>query len=487
MKKILISAILAILISPLNATVYKWTDDDGRVHYGSEPHDSTVRESAETVAIKDRFAIKHVPQHDMIEWSRDDASRTFTLSAIELKLRHSNNGDVRIGGLTCRGSRDIYWSEGFVDIVEPAYGEAIAERARQAGYTAKSAIGSIPPPDALPVLARLKGIEMSICQSNTMQGLSHTATWVKVEWVVTDPIKGTETVSFTTEGSYEPMNGKMVKDGIDSSFAKAMQVAAQNLFSNPEFVALLEPVDIEAAPPSGDPIRIPMSYGHNNNDFHDQVEHLKDTTVIVKTKHGHGSGVIISPDGYVLTNAHVIGNFRNLTIKTSTRNYSAEVVRSDEVRDVALLKMNNYDNGQFALISATPPRIGSQLFIMGTPLDEAFSQTITSGVLSANRTVNGANYLQTDAAINRGNSGGPVFDESGEVVALTVAGHFTQSGANLSINYLIPISEAIDHLVIGPSDDIKIARSMIDKIGIPQVEASLHYVMDWLNRPAWNF
>jgi len=92
------------------------------------------------------------------------------------------------------------------------------------------------------------------------------------------------------------------------------------------------------------------------------------------------------------------------------------------------------------------PTIGDELYVIGTPLKIEFQHTITKGILSARRNISGLPYLQTDAAINPGNSGGPVFDASGELIALTVSGMFTQGGASLNINYLIPIDDAMKTL-----------------------------------------
>jgi serine protease Do len=94
------------------------------------------------------------------------------------------------------------------------------------------------------------------------------------------------------------------------------------------------------------------------------------------------------------------------------------------------------------------PVPGDEIYVIGTPLDLSLSETITKGIVSAERIIDGQPYLQTDAAINPGNSRGPAFDANGELVAIAVAGIFTSSGASVNINYLIPIDEAMKSLNI---------------------------------------
>jgi serine protease Do len=80
---------------------------------------------------------------------------------------------------------------------------------------------------------------------------------------------------------------------------------------------------------------------------------------------------------------------------------------------------------------------------VGTPLDEKLSLSVTKGIISQHRVMKDQPYYQTDAVINKGNSGGPAFNEQGEVIGMAVAGVFAKDGAGMGINYLIPIDEAL--------------------------------------------
>ncbi len=143
-----------------------------------------------------------------------------------------------------------------------------------------------------------------------------------------------------------------------------------------------------------------------------------------------GSGVIVSDDGYILTNMHVIKNSPNKVSVTlnSGDTLTASMVWGDELLDIAIIKMNGENFRYSKLIESNSLNVGDTVYAIGNPLGMQFERTITKGIISAvSRTVavetNGAtNYIedliQTDASINPGNSGGPLINENGEVVGI---------------------------------------------------------------------
>lgn len=182
------------------------------------------------------------------------------------------------------------------------------------------------------------------------------------------------------------------------------------------------------------------------------VSELHKSALVVFGEKGHGSGVFIT-DKYVLTNFHVIKGQKNIKVKNDFESSRAKVVRVNSHRDVALLEVEIHDSFSVPNITNVEPEVGDSLLVIGAPLDMALSNTLTKGVLSSVREefVGGAQALrfyQTDASINRGNSGGPVFNERSELVAISVSGILTKSGGGLNINYLIPIGDALEHLSI---------------------------------------
>lgn len=173
---------------------------------------------------------------------------------------------------------------------------------------------------------------------------------------------------------------------------------------------------------------------------------------------GAGSGFIISADGYIVTNYHVIADATQITVLThSGDSMKAKVVGYDSASDVALLKVDG-ENLPFAVIGSSDALIvGDQVAAIGNPLGELTS-TLTVGYISAkDRIVNTdgtvINMLQTDAAINSGNSGGPLFNMNGEVVGITTAKYSGDSGSGVTIEglgFAIPMDD-----VVGILEDLR--------------------------------
>jgi SpoVK/Ycf46/Vps4 family AAA+-type ATPase len=176
---------------------------------------------------------------------------------------------------------------------------------------------------------------------------------------------------------------------------------------------------------------------------------LQAAVVTIKLEGGHGSGFFISKDGYLLTNHHVVGDNKFVTIKLTTgRQMPGEVLRSHKARDVALVKVN--ESALEALpLQLEPPDVAAEVYAVGTPQDEKYSTTITKGIVSAYRTENDLKLIQSDATIHGGSSGGAMVDRFGNVVAISVSG-FTMSERKVgtSINFFIPIADALKFLAV---------------------------------------
>jgi serine protease Do len=163
---------------------------------------------------------------------------------------------------------------------------------------------------------------------------------------------------------------------------------------------------------------------------------------------GIGSGFIISPDGYILTNTHVVNNASKITVKlTDRREFDAKVVGQDERTDVAVIKIvAKGDLPVVRLGDSSKLRPGQWVLAIGSPF--GFENTVTAGVVSATARGNvgeGGNgyvpFIQTDVAVNPGNSGGPLFNLNGEVVGIN-SQIYSRSGGYEGISFAIPIDVA---------------------------------------------
>ena len=164
-----------------------------------------------------------------------------------------------------------------------------------------------------------------------------------------------------------------------------------------------------------------------------------------------GTGFIISPDGYILSNYHVVEGANRLTVMTYMGDeYEAKLVGYDKMNDVAILKVEAAGLDAVAIGSSDDLIVGDQVVAIGNPLGELTS-SLTVGYISAkDRTINTdgnlINMMQTDAAINPGNSGGPLFNMKGEVVGITTAKYSGSTGSGASIEgigFAIPIADVM--------------------------------------------
>lgn len=174
------------------------------------------------------------------------------------------------------------------------------------------------------------------------------------------------------------------------------------------------------------------------------------STVTVFSGGGAGSGFLVSTEGYVVTNHHVVGGSKYVKVKWSDGSETlGEVIRSDRRRDVALIKVDAARRAALAL-RTTAPALGEAVYAIGTPLDEKFQGSVTKGIVSATRTYDGLPFIQSDAVINSGNSGGPLLDENGAVIGVCVSG-VDINGAPAGINLFIPIDDALKALALTPA------------------------------------
>ena len=164
-----------------------------------------------------------------------------------------------------------------------------------------------------------------------------------------------------------------------------------------------------------------------------------------------GSGFILTSDGYVVTNNHVVEGATSVTVKLYNGDeYDATIVGTDEMNDVALLKIDATGLQAVTIGDSDQIEVGEEVIAIGNPLGE-LTFTMTAGVVSAlDREINTdgkpINMLQTDVAINSGNSGGPLFDMNGNVIGITSAKYSgsTSSGASIEgISFAIPINDAL--------------------------------------------
>ena len=158
---------------------------------------------------------------------------------------------------------------------------------------------------------------------------------------------------------------------------------------------------------------------------------------------GQGSGFIISTDGYVITNAHVVQRADEVTVTlTDKREFKAKVIGTDERTDVAVLKIDTTGLPKLTIGDSDKVRVGEWVLAIGSPF--GFENTVTAGIVSAKSRDTGdfVPFIQSDAAVNPGNSGGPLFNTKGEVIGIN-SQIFSGNGGYLGISFAIPVNTAM--------------------------------------------
>lgn len=179
-------------------------------------------------------------------------------------------------------------------------------------------------------------------------------------------------------------------------------------------------------------------------------------------RQSQGSGFFISQDGYVVTNNHVVEGAVEVQLVTDDgKTLNAKVIGTDPKTDLALLKADGVSDAKFVKFASGSPRIGDWVMAIGNPF--GLGGTVTAGIVSARGRDIGSgpydDFLQIDAAVNRGNSGGPTFDVNGNVVGVNTA-IYSPSGGNVGIAFAVP-AETASKVIAELRDKGSVARGFI--------------------------
>lgn len=267
--------------------------------------------------------------------------------------------------------------------------------------------------------------------------------FVEFEWSVMNSL--TKQVVFKKRiGGYFKQNTP-INGGITTTFENAFIDSAER-FTSLEEIQELATGKKEDASSQLKVVNLGISVKNGESTQKFAPEKLSPLVVTVRIGTGHGSGFFVGNNGYVLTNAHVVGQAKSVQVQTSNGvEVEAAVVGVNKSRDVALLKTPLRTPAPLPLRLGFPS-VAEEVFVIGSPVKESLNGTVTKGILSAIRTDkdSGLSFLQSDASISPGNSGGPLFDSKGHVVGIATA---KISGGNVeSLGIFIPINDALKAL-----------------------------------------
>jgi serine protease Do len=201
---------------------------------------------------------------------------------------------------------------------------------------------------------------------------------------------------------------------------------------------------------------------------------------------GAGSGFFISPDGYAVTNNHVVDHAQSVQVTTDDgATYNAKVIGTDPKTDLALIKVDGKSSFAYVKFDDHAPRVGDWVVAVGNPF--GLGGTVTAGIVSAQGRDIGSgpydNYIQIDAPINKGNSGGPAFDMNGNVIGVNTA-IYSPSGGSVGIGFDVPAQTA--KMVVAELKDKgvvtrgwlgvqvqPVTRGIADSLGMPKAEGAM--------------
>jgi S1-C subfamily serine protease len=280
--------------------------------------------------------------------------------------------------------------------------------------------------------------------------------YVNVEWTVYSSILQREVLTLQTSGYFKLVKPK--RQGIAVTLQEAFAAASENLLTSQKFVSIaVRKVSVDAGTKSGT-VKYFVAKEASSKPIEKRLNSVLSSVVTVRLGRSHGSGFVISEDGLILTNYHVVGESRQVSI---ILNNGLEIVGSvlarHKARDVALIKIPLRVPSYLPLRTELPGQ-AERVFVVGSPIEVELQSTITTGVVSAIRVDprTQLTFIQSDAAISPGNSGGPLFDQNGNVIGISVLTYIVPGSQ--SLNLFIPIKEALDSLNLKPKRRPRLIR-----------------------------
>lgn len=241
--------------------------------------------------------------------------------------------------------------------------------------------------------------------------------WMEVEWQLNNALKEQVVFADTTKGT-------AVHEDEETGVAavrKAFRAALKNLLANKEFVTMVgAPADsLKAGTKVAESRSIPRCDEPAAATLPNETESAFDAAPLIRVGDSHGSGVVISPEGHLLTAAHVVSDVEKAKARfRSGLELTGQVVALDRPQDIALVKLPGSGHACLRLAHGAPSSVGTDLFAIGAPVSEDLSFSVSKGIVSGHRTIGGYQFLQTDASINPGNSGGPLLNRHAEIIGI---------------------------------------------------------------------
>jgi len=381
-------------------------------------------------------------------------TRPVSLTRVVSRVSRAKRWATISAGPTCAPEGDVSWGETVDDVladIERNFGDEVTAAGfrldgdpdnlfEQAGSFGEYTVGGVIK-DASGAICTAPPANAPRRPGDRSTGRVSGKVVLEVEWQIYSRLQRQVVARLVTQGGYaqeHPAPGDAA--GLaQHAFAEAAQALIASDAFRKTFIGA--PGQAEPVLP---PRLTPISMTPADRDAMD-IGDAVGSVVLIFAGEGHGSGFLISKDGYVMTDQHVVGSADRVKVRWADGIETlGEVVRTDRARDVALIKTDPRGRQPLAL-RTEPMSPGQTVYAIGAPLEARFQNTVRRGVVSAYRTIDGFRFLQSDVAINPGDSGGPLLDDKGQVVGMTKSTYRVQETPT-GINFFVPTRDALDFL-----------------------------------------
>jgi S1-C subfamily serine protease len=377
-------------------------------------------------------------------------TRPVQLSRVAIRLQRGESiGHLKLG-LLCIPHQTLKWRGGRVQVDPDEFDDAFQRELGTLGYDVVGLAGDLfetgEEQRAEYLLGgSIKAVEVDVCYPNSGFGNVRSAkgaAMLEVDWQLYSRLDRSVVARMTTRAG--ATQNRASRDGIEGLIVAAFAENVRALAASGKLQPLVgEPADLSFARVADK--TLPVIRAALPARSVGGMAGVVGATVLVDGGDRFGSGFLISTDGYFLTNHHVVGSSKFVKLRWSDRIETVgEVVRVDKGRDVALIKGEARQRAPVRLAAAAPA-VGQDVYAVGTPLDRALQSSVTKGILSARRVIDGYSFLQSDVSVLPGNSGGPLVNAQGDLIGMTVSG-LQVKGAPQGVNFFIPADEALAFL-----------------------------------------
>jgi S1-C subfamily serine protease len=377
-------------------------------------------------------------------------SKPIQFKKIVVKLKRGEHIGAMQADLLCLPVGDLLWKGGRISIDSDEFTEAFKEELEKYEFkTVGDTNALFEDPSTwkseILVAGLVTELKANICYPMTgfrNWSSSKGEAYLKVNWQIYSKLDRSVVHSATTEGAAKIEESVAGADSL--VILNAFAQATRNLLADNEFRKIVsrggETIK-ETAYKSGDSIVISANV---SKPLGDSPEEWVNGVVTVFAGSGHGSGFVIS-DNLLLTNYHVVREADSVVIKFNNgMQVVGKTMAYNSGIDVAIVKVDATLPKHFRL-SKTMPVVGTDVYAIGTPLEEQLQSTVTRGIVSGIREEDNKKLIQSDVNIRPGNSGGPLVDKSGSAVGIAVSG-LVINNVQQDINFFIPIGDALKSL-----------------------------------------